>query len=168
VTSEDDFQAALDANPTDWQTRLVLADWLQERGDPRAGGYRALGVQRVCPSRIQMEGTPDEKDGEWLFIFGNTANDSKKAIEKWGQSFLPTVWFKKVTGRNKEDRNPWWRYFNTRREADDTAALAFATLAKAHRAKLLTPPPVEVPEPAKTRKRKPAKPKTTARKRTKG
>ena len=43
MTTEDDFQAALDANPNDWQTRLVFADWLDERGDVRASGYRALG-----------------------------------------------------------------------------------------------------------------------------
>lgn len=49
MTSEDDFQATLDANPEDWQTRLVFADWLQEQGDPRAEGYRALGACRVWP-----------------------------------------------------------------------------------------------------------------------
>ena len=36
MTTEDDFQQALDANPDDHHTRLVFADWLQERGDPRA------------------------------------------------------------------------------------------------------------------------------------
>ena len=49
MTSEDDFQAALDTSPDDWQTRLVFADWLQERGDPRAEGYRALAVHRRIP-----------------------------------------------------------------------------------------------------------------------
>ena len=33
MTTEDDFQRALDANPDDWQTRLVFADWLEDRGD---------------------------------------------------------------------------------------------------------------------------------------
>jgi uncharacterized protein (TIGR02996 family) len=36
VTTEDDFQLVLDKNLDDWQTRLVFADWLQEREDPRA------------------------------------------------------------------------------------------------------------------------------------
>jgi uncharacterized protein (TIGR02996 family) len=49
LTTEDDFQNALDANPEDHQTRLVFADWLQERVDPRAEGYRALGRLRVQP-----------------------------------------------------------------------------------------------------------------------
>ena len=51
MTTEDDFQAALDTNPGDWQTRLVFADWLQERDDPRAEGYRALGLLRRAPAR---------------------------------------------------------------------------------------------------------------------
>ena len=49
MTTEDDFHRALDANPDDWQTRLVFADWLDDRGDPRAEGYRALGHLRLCP-----------------------------------------------------------------------------------------------------------------------
>ncbi len=43
--NEDDFQDALDADPSDYFTRLVFADWLEERGDPRAAGYRALGCR---------------------------------------------------------------------------------------------------------------------------
>jgi uncharacterized protein (TIGR02996 family) len=47
--SEEDFQAALDASPADWQIRLVFADWLQEEGDPRAEAYRTLGNLRITP-----------------------------------------------------------------------------------------------------------------------
>lgn len=47
MTTEDDFQAA--THPDDWQTRLVFADWLEECGDPRAVGYRALGFRRLHP-----------------------------------------------------------------------------------------------------------------------
>jgi uncharacterized protein (TIGR02996 family) len=50
MTTEDDFQRALDADTTDWQTRLVFADWLEEQGDPRADGYRALGVLKKWPT----------------------------------------------------------------------------------------------------------------------
>ncbi len=45
MTTEDDFQCALDRNPGDWQTRLVSVDWLQEHGDPRAG------MRRVQPTK---------------------------------------------------------------------------------------------------------------------
>lgn len=49
MTTEDDFQNAIDASPDDWNARLVFADWLQEQGDPRAEGYRALGALKWCP-----------------------------------------------------------------------------------------------------------------------
>ncbi len=54
MTTEDDLQAMLDADPTDWQTRLILADWLEDRGDERAAGYRALGMLRVWPHEFGM------------------------------------------------------------------------------------------------------------------
>lgn len=49
MSDEEAFQAALDANPDDHVTRLVFADWLEERGDPRAEGYRAMGKLRLSP-----------------------------------------------------------------------------------------------------------------------
>lgn len=48
---EKEFQAALDANPLDHTIRLVLADWLEERGDERAAGYRLLGSMQKAPSK---------------------------------------------------------------------------------------------------------------------
>lgn len=48
-TTEEDFHRQLDANPDDHHTRMVFADWLQERDDPRAEGYRALGQLRLHP-----------------------------------------------------------------------------------------------------------------------
>jgi len=43
------FQAQLDANPGDSLCRQVFADWLDERGDIRAAGYRKLGEMGVAP-----------------------------------------------------------------------------------------------------------------------
>src|SRR4051812_46727360 len=42
VTTEEDFHALLEAHPDDHSTRLILADFLDDRGDPRGPGYRAL------------------------------------------------------------------------------------------------------------------------------
>jgi uncharacterized protein (TIGR02996 family) len=65
MTTEDDFQAALDANPGDWQTRLVFADWLQEcardlpcpackgKGEIRGDGVFSAGKPcLVCGGRV--------------------------------------------------------------------------------------------------------------------
>jgi uncharacterized protein (TIGR02996 family) len=57
VTTEDDFQAALDANPGDHHTRLVFADWLEERGDERAEGYRYFGRYKRRPKSEKCDGS---------------------------------------------------------------------------------------------------------------
>jgi uncharacterized protein (TIGR02996 family) len=163
VTSEDDFQAVLDADPDDWHTRLVFADWLQERGDGRAEGYRALGRWRVKPIRIQMSKEEGQTEGEWQFIYGTDENRSDQARLRWGKCMLPAPWFKKLKQRNRHNGMPWWHYYDTRREAEDAAAEAFARLDRTHRAELVDPAPAPElpapepepkPEPRKKRKRK--------------
>jgi uncharacterized protein (TIGR02996 family) len=49
MVSEDDFHAALDADPSNSAMRLVFADWLEEHGDRRAGGYRWMGQHGKWP-----------------------------------------------------------------------------------------------------------------------
>jgi uncharacterized protein (TIGR02996 family) len=44
VTSERDFYAAMDAEPDNIDVRGIFADWLEERNDPTAAGWRALWV----------------------------------------------------------------------------------------------------------------------------
>ena len=138
MTTEDDFQAALDACPEDHQTRLVFADWLQERGDPRAEGYRALGTIRAVPYYDALHRPKGDKCW-WSFAHLRRAGHS---LDRHGPCLLPVVWYLKL---KPENRLPgWdphaWCYFPTRREAEDTAALAFAKLPRARRAELLAPP----------------------------
>lgn len=128
MTTEDDFQAALDAKPRDATTRLVFADWLDERGDPRAEGYRALGV------RIRSLRTGDPT------LLGNP--------DRWRWNFLPADWAALMdppaTAFRKEEDRPdaiatitVAEWLTTRRAADDAAALAFALLPADRRAELL-------------------------------
>ena len=49
MVSEDDFHAALDADAGNPALRLVFADWLEERGDWRAEGYRWMGQHDKWP-----------------------------------------------------------------------------------------------------------------------
>jgi uncharacterized protein (TIGR02996 family) len=155
VTTEDDFQAALDANPADWQTRLVFADWLAERGDPRAVGYRVLGQLRVAPKRSQLEGPDGKPLGPCQFVFANGANKNEQAQKNSGGCMLPSGWYKKLDRRDRINSR-WWRFYSSRREAEDIAANAFARLTKATQtrymklAPLLTEP---TPEPKPKRKR---------------
>lgn len=121
MTTEDDFQNALDAQPDDWQTRLVFADWLQERGDPRAEGYRALGVNRCFPLYTSAE--------QYRWIPGHMRGTV-------GDCWLPWDWTEQIPDSNHRD---------SRREAEDAAALAFAQLPPERRAELLAAPALLTP-----------------------
>jgi uncharacterized protein (TIGR02996 family) len=132
VTTEEDFQTALDANPDDWQTRLVFADWLEERADPRAAGYRALAVRRWHAYRPNFTG---------YWTVGNYRADHPNDV-----SDLPDDWFDHVwnatprDSRTKASRGRWVA-LDTRRTAEDAAALAFAKLSAKRQHELLAAEP---------------------------
>jgi uncharacterized protein (TIGR02996 family) len=140
VTTEDDFQKALDAQPDDWQTRLVFADWLDERGDPRAEGYRALGALRRVPfdgdpyasSRVSSR-RPDGWESGWSFWGG-----SFDYIRGAKPSTLPWEWRSLLPSNGDGHDSGTWA--KTRREAEDVAAIAFSRLPAERRAELLSVP----------------------------
>lgn len=125
MTTEDDFQTALDANPDDWQTRLVFADWLDERGDPRGPGYRALGLLRLVPHR-------SESTGLWVWWNGAYCPKPKHLFS----STLPDLWYREMgrQGRYRHSRR------KSRRNAENDGARAFAKLSPDRRAELLSLP----------------------------
>ena len=134
MTTEYDFQSALDARPTDWQTRLVFADWLEERGDPRAEGYRVLGRLRRYPYRAATDASqPCWALGDFTVAEPSTGPD---------ESELPKDWFDRIFDPKNKDHEEGdvGRYclFFTRREAEDVAARAFTKLPPARRTELLT------------------------------
>ncbi|MBN9119063.1 MAG: TIGR02996 domain-containing protein [Planctomycetes bacterium] len=53
MSEEAGFVAALLAEPTDRTTQLVYADWLDDRGDPRAGYLRRLATGCDWPPRSE-------------------------------------------------------------------------------------------------------------------
>jgi uncharacterized protein (TIGR02996 family) len=125
MTTEDDFQRALDASPDDWQTRLVFADFLEERGDPRAEGYRALGVNRRRPWP------------EFLTRFTfNSGHPYAGACDAGSPGTLPNDWYRTADPDwTRSGVGPFHKV--ERREAEDAAALAFAKLPAERRAELL-------------------------------
>lgn len=136
MTTEDDFQAALDANPDDWQTRLVLADFLQEQGDPRAEGYRALAAGRLHPGTWDGHRGPDGSQ-EILAAFycvpPSADGASKQVIAR---DELPRDWFNLIE-KLPVDIYTRLRSRLTRRDMEDAAAVAFAALGAERRAQLL-------------------------------
>lgn len=144
MTTEDDFQKQLDAHPDDHHTRLVFADWLEERGDERAEGYRALGLRRRIPGKVA---------GTWYFNWVKNRHwtaslQATKSIRLRGNPAftyepssrtLPEFWMERA---GKGHRGTWTLKLPSRREVEDAAALAFAKLPAARRAALLAVAPV--------------------------
>jgi uncharacterized protein (TIGR02996 family) len=124
VTTEDDFQAALDADPADWQTRLVFADWLDERNDPRAAGFRELGRLRLNPVLcVQSSG------GARHYILGSKEAVSSSVDKKYHPCMLSPDWFARCGRGDAFHDSGSWRFYDTRRAADDAAALGYAEMS---------------------------------------
>jgi uncharacterized protein (TIGR02996 family) len=62
------FLAAIRAEPEDEAPRLIYADWLDERGDPRAEYLRVEYAVRVKGAKAQqrLQELRSELDAEWL------------------------------------------------------------------------------------------------------
>jgi uncharacterized protein (TIGR02996 family) len=135
MTTEDDFQRALDADPWDWQTRLVFADWLEERGDPRAPGFRAMGTRRQCPACWSASPTP-----LWGWLNSKLYPGYSKS-QPLGTK-LPDDWYDAVPRGNYHAAER-----DARRKSEDDAALAFVKHPVARQAELLAEPPIVEPDP---------------------
>jgi uncharacterized protein (TIGR02996 family) len=171
VTTEDEFQALLDANPDDHTTRLVMADWLEERGDPRADGYRALGLlQRRPKSGSYSRGV------SWFFWNRTYVNgpfeiflDRQSHNADEGNE-LPNDWYKKMRKLKQYETakatNLWAGYTLKRRDLEDLVALAFAKLPTKRRAELLAGKGAEELV-AKRKKKSKAQPRAKGKKKAK-
>ena len=125
MTAEHEFDRLLNANPDDWQTRLVFADWLQERDDPRAAAVRALGTLRLHP----------RSGGCWL---SDGYSSEQLPSDARPEEMLPHDWWVEVC-RLYRGIN-LWPIFGTRRTAEDAAILTWAALSPERRAELLAIP----------------------------
>jgi uncharacterized protein (TIGR02996 family) len=141
MTSEEDFQRHLDQNPDDHNTRLVFADWLEERGDPRANGYRALGKLQKQPYRYRYNFIDDPEstniDHTW-FELGLEPDSSHFEIPK---DWLNLVqghdqhYIHHLSGSNSIESKIFVN--RPRQHAEDAAAHAFNQLPLERQAELL-------------------------------
>lgn len=137
MTTEDDFQRQLDAHPEDYQTRLVFADWLEERGDARAEGYRALGTSARVPRHRaglwEWSAGPFRHSGNWWRMA-----DHHETPHVWSvaliTSYEPEPPLKEPS---PVTANGILLAYLTRRAAEDAAAIAFSRLPEPRRAELL-------------------------------
>lgn len=132
MTTEDDFQRAIDSDPQDWHTRLVFADWLDDHGDPRADGYRAIATQQRYP----LEGKHGAlNQPTWWWHCGVLDNPSPTHND------VPPDWYALLPAQ--DGNNNFWPLhtatggMRTRRECENALALVFAQLPAARRDELL-------------------------------
>lgn len=137
MSDEEGFQAALDARPEDWGLRLIFADYLEERNDPRALGLRALGQLRMWPCHLRPV-PADPACDHWMF-------QMLPALLRAGDPMLRYTF-----DSLDDDMKTWFRMFcshllgshhRSRRDAEDDAAHGFARLdARTQRAILTRRP----------------------------
>lgn len=127
--TEADWQAYLDLHPDHHDMRVRFADWLEERGDERAEGYRALAANGLNPcSRYQGNHLAPKEGAHWWRADGK--------LHDLMDTEMPADWYDATVQGRKE--TGWrWTGWDTRREAEDAAALAFAKLPAERRAELL-------------------------------
>jgi len=129
------LHAALDAmgrDPCDHALRGALADALDEAGDPRGGGYRAMSLNGLYThTRVPV----DRRHWTW-FSLAYLRDDR----------ILPRDWFDLLPGgycRHTDGTDVSatcggiWKDYATRRAAEDAAADAFARLPAARQHELL-------------------------------
>lgn len=76
MTDQQAFIEAINADPADMHTREVYADWLEERGDPSAAGWRILNETGRVPE-LSM------RDSKYWTFWSRRAS--------WGPHGLPSV-----------------------------------------------------------------------------
>ena len=129
---------------------MVFADWLQERGDPRADGYRASVAQVPGPERAGL-----------MFWRGSQAR--AELMRHCQHPGLADDWYELLPTGARWPMTPGWPLPQSRRAAEDATALAFAELSPERRAELLA-----VNEPAPKKLKKGAKEPKRAVKKRKG
>src|SRR4051812_39025467 len=103
------LQTALDADPLDGQTRLVLADWYDDHGDAgRAGLQRWLAAQSKRP-RL------------WSGDYAWYHEDQVSSRDIDPESDLPGDLFNLLPDR----RSPSSAYYSTRRVAEEALLIAW-------------------------------------------
>ncbi|HUR54278.1 MAG TPA: hypothetical protein VMZ71_09110 [Gemmataceae bacterium] len=170
TTEEKALQAAIDAEPADLTARGALCDYLDETGDQRAGGYRALyRLGRLPCLRTQ----PQYHDGHGLTRYTHVEVFVSKPLTRKliaiprseqhmyvselnrtmdlpadGVHSLPRAWFNACYGNwlTGNDLGMQWVVAQERKTLDDMVAGAFNDTPKAFREHVLNCPlPVAFP-----------------------
>lgn len=130
MTTEDDLQAELDRDITNYTLRTILADLLQDRDDVRAPGYRALGALRKWPRYASRVNRFDGRVvWSWRsFVLSGSLDDDQ------ARHYLPGAWGEWLLLDGLSVCAQDW---GTRRRAEDGAAKGFANVPPAAQRRIL-------------------------------
>lgn len=134
------FRKHFELEPFDYFALESFADWLQDRDDPRAEGYRFMGRYRRGPYKAVIGQRPDVH--RWVWGQQEETRPALRGIYR--STMLPGVLFRfsplsdisRASSDWMTDRtfaNGSWWYFLTAWEARDAAALAWAAMSDADR-----------------------------------
>lgn len=127
------FQRMLDENPDDHLTRMVLADYLDEQGDPRGPGYRALGRMKKTPDFPGSRNSVPTYRPAWFWNerMSKQLGEGTDLPDDWWNQFYTIATTSEETGHRGGPR------VDSRAHLEDMAARAFALLPPERQAELL-------------------------------
>jgi uncharacterized protein (TIGR02996 family) len=154
MTDEEAMQAAIDANPEDMTLKMAFADFLDERNDPRAAGYRWMGqngkrainwwtanqfLRQVAPRGAHIWGFHDG-------IGRISINEIAPEYCTLPQELLRETIELKAEGML--EYSSCWTLGLTRRNVEDAVALAYATWSLSTTEQTSSAPTECTPEPS--------------------
>ena len=132
--NESAFHAALDADPDNHAIRGVFADWLEERGDRRAHGYRWMFANGKRPRKAKWNRRGSEEVGIWdWWIRRGEENPKYYQPATWTDrpSDLPRKIYLCLSGVRWGGKDGNFSSYFSRRAAEDALAHAIADLREA-------------------------------------
>jgi uncharacterized protein (TIGR02996 family) len=104
--TESHFESILDQNPSDWDTRLLYADWLEEQGQHiRANGQRWQAKWEKCPEYLTNTGA-----WGWAYYVYRDGLLYHPEVKKW----TPELIWNSIP----YDYNPLIKRYGTRQDAE--------------------------------------------------
>jgi len=114
MTTEEDFWRALEADPADWDLRLVFADWLEDHGEE----VLAAGQRWQAHARQK----PDPNFGSYWSWFRLDEEESKRLRYHLDPDLFAFLEGEDLTHGGRYSTE--WKDYSSMREADQALARA--------------------------------------------
>lgn len=131
MNDEETFLALICGSPADYQLKMVFADWLRDRDDPRASAWDALAGWRIAPHLCA------ERPTVWDVSCYMEYPDYVVGSSRWranpcAPAMIPEEWFDAIDHPDTMSKD-----FDTVRAAYDALVVAYLKLTDAQRHNLV-------------------------------